>query len=149
MQPGVLAYCTSNLIGINLACLVIYVLGGYARSNELGRTLSWGVSLALIAMLIIPLGISFWQLTNKAKVNESVQKILVTRSLINRQDVEVVNLDVDWQTQPPSVKLSVKAANPVTPQEVAVIEDLLNNELKKQFSVVLDVTSSQQVTSVK
>ena len=143
-----LLYIT-NLIGINLACLVIYVLGGYARSNELGRTLSWGVSLVLIAMLTIPLGISFWQLTDKAKVNESVQKILVTRSLINRQDVEVVDLDVDWQTQPPSVKLSVKAANPVTPQEVAVIEDLLNNELKKSFSVVFDVTSSQQVTSVK
>ena len=141
-----LLYLT-NLIGINLACLVVYFLGGYTRSNELARNLSWGVSIFLITLLIIPLGISFWQLTSKAQVNESLQKILVTRSLINRQDVEVVDLDVNWQTQPPSVQLNVKAANPITPQEVAVIEDLLRSELNKPFVVMFDVTSSQQVTS--
>ncbi|MGK7938266.1 MAG: DUF389 domain-containing protein [Xenococcaceae cyanobacterium] len=141
-----LLYLT-NLIGINLACIVVYVWGGYARSNELGRNLSWGVSIALIIMLAIPLGISFWQLSNQAQVNYSINKILVTESQLNKKSIEVENLRVDWKTKPPSVLLKVKVAEPISSSEVEVVEKFLSQELKQKFSVVFDVTASQRVQS--
>lgn len=145
-QGASLLYLT-NLIGINLACLSVYVLGGYAGSNELSRTLSWGVSVALIALLAVPLGISFWQLLSQAQVNDSIQKILVTRAIADRQDVEVLNSKVNWKTKPPSVLLSIQIRDPVTPEEVAVVEQLLKNELGQPFKVVFYVTPSRLVES--
>ena len=141
-----LLYLT-NLIGINLACIVVYVWGGYARSNELGRNLSWSVSIALIIMLAIPLGISFWQLSNQAQVNYSLNKILVTESRLNQKSIEVESLRVDWQTQPPSVLLEVEVAEPISSAEVKVVEKLLQQQLNKTFVVIFDVTISHRVQS--
>lgn len=141
-----LLYMT-NLIGINLACIIVYVLGGYTKTNELARTLSWTISIILIVMLVIPLGVSFWQLISKAKIHDSVEKILVTRSLVNRRDVKVMKLDVNWQKKHPVVIVKVRATDPITPLEVMVIEKSLNLELSQSFKVVFDVTPNTLVES--
>ena len=139
---AILLYLT-NLIGINLACIIVYVWGGYARSNELGRNLSSGVSIILIIMLAVPLGLSFWQLINQAKVNQSIQKILV----INREDIEVENLQINWKTKPHSVLLKVKVSKPISSEEVKSVEQMLTKELQKPFVVTFDITPSLRVQS--
>ncbi|MGB3405642.1 MAG: DUF389 domain-containing protein [Microcoleaceae cyanobacterium] len=139
-----LLYIT-NLIGINLACIIIYVLGGYAKSSEVARTLSWGISLLLIMLLAAPLGISFWRLINHANVNKSVKEVLVTRSLVDRPDIEVIDLEIDWRRKPANVLVIVRATDPVTPQEVSIVEQVLSNELDVPFRVVFDVTPSTLV----
>ncbi|MGD2181626.1 DUF389 domain-containing protein [Lusitaniella coriacea] len=144
---GALLLYITNLIGINLACLAVYVLSGYARSNELSRTLSWGVSVALIFALIIPLGISFAQLINQGRANQSIEEILVNRSLINRPDIEIVHSDVNWREKPPSIMLSARTEKPVTADEVALVEELLKTELNRSFKVIFNVTPSQIVES--
>jgi uncharacterized hydrophobic protein (TIGR00271 family) len=141
-----LLYLT-NLIGINLACIAVYVLAGYAKSNEVTRNLSWGVSLVLIAILAIPLGISFWQLTNQARIDRSLKKILVTDSLINRQDIEVLHLKVNWRRKTPSILLNVRAVKPLTAEEVKLVEELLQKEFKRPFVVIFDVTPLERVQS--
>lgn len=139
-----LLYIT-NLIGINLACIIIYVLGGYAKSSEVARSLSWGISLLLILMLAAPLGISFWRLINHANVNQSIKEVLVTRSLVDRPDIEVLDLEIDWRPKPANVLVIVRAADPVTPKEVSIVERVLKNELGVPFKVVFDVTPSTLV----
>ncbi|MDJ0729749.1 MAG: TIGR00341 family protein [Crocosphaera sp.] len=141
-----LLYCT-NLIGINLACIIIYVLGGYAKSNELARTLSWTVSLLLIILLTVPLGISFWQLINKARIHDSIHKILVTRSLVNRRDVSIFNIRVNWNKTPPVVIVKVRAAKPIDPQEVEIVENRLKNELNNPYKVIFEVTPTSIIDS--
>ncbi|NEO29831.1 MAG: DUF389 domain-containing protein [Symploca sp. SIO3C6] len=142
-----LLYMT-NLIGINLACLLVYVLSGYARSNELGRSLSWVVSLVLIVLLAVPLGLSFWQLIQQAQVDNSVRKILVNRALVDRQDIEFIASEgIDWNNRPPSVKIIVRAAETITPEEVSLVEGLIESELGRPFKLVVDVTPSQRVES--
>lgn len=143
-----LLYVT-NLIGINLACLILYVLGGYAKSSELARTLSWGVSTVLIAMLAVPLGISFFQLVDHAHVNKSVREVLVTRSLVDRPDVEVLRIDVNWKKKPPVVFVTARSVDQITPKEVAIVEQVLERELTSQFKVIFDVTPAQLIESTR
>jgi uncharacterized hydrophobic protein (TIGR00271 family) len=142
-----LLYVT-NLIGINLACITVYVLGGYAKSSELARSLSWGLSLLLIVMLAVPLGISFWRLINHANVNKSVKEVLVTRSLVDRPDIEVLDLKINWRRKPAHVLVIVRSADPVTPQEVSIVEQVLKDELDLPFKVVFDVTPSRLVEAM-
>ncbi len=137
----------TNLIGINLACLIVYILAGYAGSNELGRNLSWGVSVILIAFLALPLGISFWQLVNQANVNDSIKEILVNLDIVDRYYVRVINPEVNWTTKPPLVLLRIQATNSVTPETVAEVEKQLRDKLGQPFKVMFDVTPSRLVES--
>ena len=78
-----------------------------------------------------------------------MEKILVARSLVDRQDVEVINLNINWRTKPPLVELNVRAVEPITPKEVAMVEDLLKQELEQPFTVIFDVTPSREVKSTR
>ncbi len=137
----------TNLIGINLACLGVYVLAGYARSSELARTISWGVSILLIVLLTIPLGISFFQLVNHAQVNNSIREILVTRSLVDRPDIEVDKISINWRKTTPEVLVVARTANQITPEEVAIVEQLLEQELALSLKVIFDVTPARLIES--
>ncbi|ERT04853.1 hypothetical protein M595_5191 [Lyngbya aestuarii BL J] len=137
----------TNLIGINLACLGVYVLAGYARSSELARTISWGVSILLIVLLTIPLGISFFRLVNHAQVNNSIREILVTRSLVDRPDIEVDKISINWRKTTPEVLVVARTANEITPEEVAIVEQLLKQELALSLKVIFDVTPAQLIES--
>lgn len=100
MGSGAMLLYLTNLLGINLACILVYILAGYAKSNEVARTLSWGVSLILIGLLAIPLAISFSKLIGQAKIHHSIQQILVNRSLSNPDEVKVFNLGINWNKNP-------------------------------------------------
>lgn len=142
-----LLYAT-NLIGINLACLLVYLFSGYARSNELSRSLSWVVSLMLIALLAVPLGLSFWKLTQQAQVNESVREILVERTLFDNQALGIIDSeDIDWSASPPSVKVTVQSTKIITPEEVSSVENSIEDKLGRRLKLVFHVTRSQRVES--
>ena len=137
----------TNLIGINLACLIVYILAGYAGSNELGRNLSGGVSVVLIALLAVPLGISFWQLHKQANINYSIKEILVNLEIVDGYYVRMITTEINWKTKPPSVLLRIQATNSITPEKVAEVEQQLKAQLKQPFKVIFDVTPSRRVES--
>ena len=145
-QGAGLLYLT-NLIGINLACLGVYVVSGYAKSDEFSRTLSWGVSGVLIVLLAVPLGISFGELNRQARVQSTVQKILTDPSMVKRSDIRILQSQVDWTTKPPSIRISVRAVQPITSNEVAMVERQLKTDLNRAFKVLFDVTPSEVVGS--
>ena len=147
LARGALLLYLTNLIGINLACLAVYVLSGYALSSELTRSLSWGVSAALIIMLTIPLGISFWRVLSDARAKDSLRYILSQNSVIQRPDVEIMRSQVDWRTEPPSLKLTVRADKKITSEEVGMVEQILTKQLRRPYQVVFYVTPSQTVWS--
>lgn len=145
-QGAFLLYIT-NLIGINLACLLVYVFSGYARSNEVTRTLSWGVSIGLIGLLALPLGFSFVELIQQAQANDSIRNILVENSQFSRSDIELIRSDIDWNYHPPSITVVVRSVEPITPQDVTLLEDLIKTKMGRTFKVVFDVTASTKVES--
>lgn len=134
----------TNLLGINLACTIVYVLAGYTRRNkQFSRTLSWGVSAILVAILVIPLGVSSLQLIRQSRLNYSVRTILADSPLLARQDVELLDTRIAWEEA--EIELLVKAAEPITPNEVMVVERALTGELGEPFKVAFDVTQSTKV----
>ncbi|MGK7916528.1 MAG: DUF389 domain-containing protein [Prochloraceae cyanobacterium] len=143
-QGATLLYLT-NLIGISFACLIIYILGGYAGSNELSRNLSWGVSGFLIALLAVPLGISFWQLLGQTRVEDAIPKAI--SFALKRPDIKVIDSEVIWKTKPASVILRVQAIELVTPEDVAKLEQILREQLGQPFEVFVEVIPSRQVKS--
>lgn len=140
-----LLYCT-NLLGITLACTLVYVLVGYTqRDNQFSRTLSWSVSAILMVILIIPLSISSLELIRKSRLDYSMRTILSNNPLLVRQDVELLETRIDWQTS--EIELVVRAVELITPEEVALVEQAVATELGQPFSVSFNVTQSTKVNT--
>ncbi|MGB3613942.1 MAG: DUF389 domain-containing protein [Elainellaceae cyanobacterium] len=138
-----LLYLT-NLLGINLACMLVYVLAGYTRNkNQISRTLSWSISALLIGALVIPLGFSSWQLVRQSQLNFAIRQLLAQDALLGREDIQVLETVVLWD--PREVRLAVRATEPITPAQVGLVEKAIRAQMGQPFTVVFDVTQSTRV----
>ena len=145
-SSGAFLLYVTNLLGINLACTLVYVFAGYTRrNNQFSRTLSWGVSAALIAILVIPLGISSLDLIRASRLNYSMRSILNNNALLSRQDVEILDVNVDWQAS--EIEMIVRATDPITPEEATIVEQAVATELGQPFDVAFNVTQSTRVSA--
>ncbi|WP_293093767.1 DUF389 domain-containing protein [Moorena sp. SIO3I6] len=139
-QGAFLLYIT-NLIGINLACMIVYVFSGYAQSTELSRSLNWGFSLVLIAVLVVPLGLTFWDVLEQGRVEEPVQELINKSQVFNKPGItEVSTWKINRKTNPPSIEMDIRSIKPITPEQVKRFEDAVNIKLGKPFKVIVEVT---------
>ncbi|NEP61848.1 MAG: DUF389 domain-containing protein [Symploca sp. SIO2G7] len=140
-----LLYLT-NLLGISFACTIVYVVAGYTRGdNQFSRTLSWGVSAALMLLLFVPLGVSSLDLVRKSRLNYSMRKILSSSSLLVRRDVELLETRILWNSS--EIELVVQTTQPITSQEVGLIEQAVATELGQPFTVFFNVVEATRVGS--
>ncbi|MEM1239083.1 MAG: DUF389 domain-containing protein [Cyanobacteria bacterium P01_H01_bin.26] len=143
---GALLLYMTNLLGISLACTIVYVVAGYTRSdNQFSRTLSWGVSAALMLLLVIPLGLSSTQLVRKSRLDYSMRSILNNSTLLARRDVELLETNIIWQAS--EIELMVQATEPITSREVDIVEKAVATELGRPFRVFFNVVQTTKVGS--
>lgn len=136
-----LLYLT-NLLGITLSCMLIFLATGYTPLYRAKKALSWTVALTVI--LLVPLGISFFQLTRQAQLEASLKRALLNRT-ITFQRLVLINSDVDWLSDPPVVRLSVRSREPVTPRQVMLLEEFLAKEMGQHFTLVFEVGQIEEV----
>jgi len=142
-QGAGLLYLT-NLLGIALACMIVFWLAGYAPFAQARRPLlAAGV---LTSFLILPLGIRFGQLTQQARLESRLRTALLNRT-ITFQQLELTNLQTQWRTTPPTVRLQVNAKQAVTPRQVELLEAFLAREMGQSFRLVFIVSYVEEVTA--
>lgn len=135
-----LLYLT-NLLGITLACMLVFSMGGYTK---ISRALGW--TLALTAIMLIPLGASFIELVKQARLQAAINKTLVRRTVtVGQPRVELMRTRVNWQANPPIVYLNVRAATEITPKQVRLVQDFIAQEMGQPFELVFLVGQVQQV----
>ncbi len=136
-----LLYLT-NLLGITLACMLTFLLAGYASLKRARKVISW--TLAFTAILLIPLGASFFQLIRQAQLEVSLRRALLNRT-ITFQRLLLLESDVNWLTNPPQVRLNVRTKEPVTPRQVTLLEKFLEKEMGQAFTLIFEVGKVEEV----
>ncbi len=141
-----LLYLT-NLLGITLACTIVFIWGGYyLEGSRLGRALGW--ILALTGILIVPLFLSFWTLLAKASLQSTIKEKLLRETITVGQQVDLIKpVEVNWNKNPPEVYLSVRAKTPVTSKQVREVEEYLYRRLGKRFNLVFQVSQLREIRS--
>jgi uncharacterized hydrophobic protein (TIGR00271 family) len=137
-----LLYLT-NLLGISLACMLTFLVTGYSPFHHARKALLW--ALTLTGVLLIPLTVSFTQLVRQAQLETHLKQALLNRT-VTFQRLELLKTDTNWLTNPPQVRLSVRAQEPVTSKQVRLLETFLSKEMGQAFTLVFEVS---QVTEVK
>lgn len=136
-----LLYLT-NLLGITLACMLIFLLAGYASLSRAQKPLF--VTLALTAIMVIPLGISFAQLLQQAQLETTLRYALLDKTVTFHQ-LQLVSSDINWLTNPPQVHLNVRANTSITPKQVELLEKFIQRQMGQPFALIFDVSRVKEV----
>ncbi|MBW4609013.1 MAG: hypothetical protein KME22_17845 [Hassallia sp. WJT32-NPBG1] len=101
-------------------------------------------TLTLTGALLIPLSVSFGELVRQARLESSLRKVLLNRTL-TFQRLSLLKSDTNWLTNPPQVRLSVRAKEPITPKQVRLLEAFLAKEMGRPFKLIFEVSQVEEV----
>ncbi|MEG4375289.1 DUF389 domain-containing protein [Microcoleus sp. M2_C5] len=136
-----LLYLT-NLLGITLSCMLTFLMAGYTPLHRARKAIFW--ALALTAILVIPLGVSFAELIEQAQLEASLKRALLNRT-ITFQRVELIATDTNWLTKPPEVRLIVRSSEALTPKQVQLLEEFVEKEMGQPFTLIFQVSQVEEV----
>ncbi|MEH1809864.1 DUF389 domain-containing protein [Nostoc sp.] len=136
-----LLYLT-NLLGIALSCMVTFLVAGYTSMARARQPLIW--TMALTAILLIPLGVSFARLVRQAQLESSLRRALLNRTVTFGR-LQLLNSNTNWLTNPPEVRLSVRAREPVTPRQVELLEAFIKQEMGQAFTLIFEVGQVEEI----
>lgn len=137
-----LLYLT-NLLGITLSCMLVFLITGYISLRRARQALGW--TLVFTAILLIPLVVSFVQLVRQNQLEASLKGALLNRT-ITFQQVTLVKSDTNWFTNPPEVRLSVRSQKVLTGKQVRLLEEFVTKAMHKKFILIFEVSQVEQVT---
>ncbi len=140
-QGATLLYLT-NLLGITLACMLTFVIMGYSPIKRAGAALFW--TLLLTATLLLPLSVSFTQLVQQTNIETSLKNALLTKT-ITFQRLELLKINTNWSTYPPQVRFIVRTQVPVTPKQVGLLEEFVQKEMGRAFTLIFEVSQVEEV----
>ncbi|WP_374939401.1 DUF389 domain-containing protein [Tolypothrix sp. FACHB-123] len=138
-----LLYLT-NLLGITLSCMLTFLVAGYTSLSRAHRPLLW--TLALTAVLLIPLGVSFARLVRQGQLEMSLRSALLNRT-VTFQRLRLINSNTNWLANPPEVRLIVRAQEPVTPRQVQLLENFIESQMGQRFTLIFEVGQVEEIRS--
>ncbi len=136
-----LLYLT-NLLGITLACMLVFILAGYTRvSNALGWTSF------LTALLVLPLGTSFVNLIQQQRLEAEINRKLVNETITVGQGVQNSKIKVIWTKNPPLVYVILATDKEITPRQVQLVTEHIRQRMRRKFDLVFNVIPVKKVTA--
>ncbi|MFL0790839.1 MAG: DUF389 domain-containing protein [Prochlorococcus sp.] len=138
----------TNLLGILTGGLVIMGLKEpFFREKVLTSRLSL-ISFILTGILLVPLGISFRILllragheTTRAEIQRTIKSFLENQTLTfgDNPEVEVNQVDINWQQNPPIIRVLVRVSNPDLPsyKQISAVQEEINNRQGLRFKLVV------------
>ncbi len=144
LSVGATLLYLTNLLGITLACMVVFVLIGYIPLHQGRRALT--IAFALTGLLVIPLAVSFSRLVEQARLQQQVRQALL-RGTVTFQRLDLLGMETSWVSDPPIVRLNVRAQEPVTPRQVELLEDYISQRMNRPFKLVLQVSNVEEITA--
>ena len=140
-QGATLLYLT-NLLGITLSCMFIFLLAGYGTFRRARKALL--SILTFTVLLVVPLGFSFVRLVRQAQLETSLRQALLNRT-VTFQQLDLLSSTTNWLVTPPEVRLNVRAREPITPRQVALLEEFVRREMGQPFTLVFSVGQVEEI----
>ncbi|MEY2976613.1 MAG: hypothetical protein RLZZ435_750, partial [Cyanobacteriota bacterium] len=144
-SSGAFLLYLTNLLGISLACMVVFSLSGYipTKQRKVRGILRLVVGLTLI--LVVPLAISFDRLVREARLKTEIKALLLRETITVGKQVRLLLFEIDTRQTPIQIYLTVETDTPPTSLQVRLLEEFLWNRLERSFNLVFRVSEVSQV----
>ena len=153
LASGAFLLYLTNLLGITLSCIIIFIFGGYYLNYDQTSQALTGF-IAMTGILVFPLFISFGNLLQQERFEGQIKNLLENKTVTVGQQSELVELSVQWPSFPwseeyPIILVTVRenTKNPITPTQVRLVEKLIEKDLGKKFKLVLRVSQLREVVA--
>lgn len=151
LASGAFLLYFTNLLGITLSCITIFIFGGYYFSyNKTSQAL--GGLIAITSIITFPLFVSFGNLLWQEKFEGRIKNLLENKTVTVGQQSELISLKVQWPMFPwsnehPIILVTVQenTRNPITPTQVRLVEKLIEQDFGKKFKLLLRVSQLREV----
>jgi uncharacterized hydrophobic protein (TIGR00271 family) len=137
-----LLYLT-NLLGITLACLVVFYLAGFSNFHRAGRALL--LTSLLTIVLLIPLGYSFTTLVNQTRLERLLTKKLLNRTITFQSNTQLLDTSINWLSQPPSVRLLVRSSQSITPHQARLLQEFITNAMGQPIDLSIQLSKVDDI----
>lgn len=129
-QGSFLLYLT-NLLGITLACMIIFILAGY---TEASHALGW--TLGLTGLLVLPLGLSFARLVIQSQLQQTLRETLLNKTVtLGQRPITLTNIKMNWNSNPPLATLNVQTQEEITPKQVTLVQEFISQQMGRPFKL--------------
>ncbi|MFP4298546.1 MAG: DUF389 domain-containing protein [Spirulinaceae cyanobacterium] len=146
-SSGAFLLYLTNLLGITLACMTVFIIAGYAKATR-----SLGVAMALTSLLFLPLGSNFVQLLREAQLQQqqrelenAIAHILERQTITVGQNTQLLQTQINWKTNPPQVFLVLAAQKEITPKQVQDVEAFIARRLNQSMRLYIYVNQVKVV----
>ena len=141
LAAGAFLLYVTNLLGITLSCMIVFVLAGYTKLSR-----AVGITTIITLVLVVPLGASFIRLLEQQKIEAEVRNQLINETYTIGQDVENVSIRVLWTSKIPEVYVTLQTDKTITPIQVDLTEKYINRRLRRTFKLTLFVSPLTVIT---
>ena len=150
---GALLLFATNLLGIMVGAMASLGTLETVYRRRLFHSRLGLTSVALTALLVIPLGSSFFRLVNQTRqenkaqqLEDTIEQRLRSSTITLGRDpaIDLVGLSIDWQQNPPLIRARVRVTDPElpTPKQVAAVQEFINrNQAPLRFRLVVQRTA--------
>jgi len=150
---GALLLFATNLLGIMVGAMASLGTLEKVYRRRLFHSRLGLTSVALTALLVIPLGSSFFRLLNRSQqetkaqqVEATIEKRLRSSTITLGGDpaIDLVGLSINWQQNPPLIRARVRVTDPElpTPKQVAAVQAFINQQQAPlRFRLVMQRTA--------
>lgn len=142
LSLGALLLYLTNLLGITFSCMVTFFLAGYTPFSQARRALT--LAGIFTSLLLVPLGISFVDLVHQNRLEASLKKALLNQT-ITFQRVQLVDIQTNWLVNPPEVRLTVRSSELITPRQVQLLEEFVQQSMKRPFTLIFEVSQVSEI----
>ncbi|WP_013325212.1 TIGR00341 family protein [Gloeothece verrucosa] len=146
-----LLYLT-NFLGITLACMLVYIWGGYSFNfRKTSVALLWLISLTVV--LIFPLFFSFVNLIQQKRLEGILKELLRSETITFGQQAQLSKLNVQWSlpwSKKPSqltlFVLRISDQPALTVNQIRKVEKFLAEKLHQSFKITVFVIPYQKIS---
>jgi uncharacterized hydrophobic protein (TIGR00271 family) len=137
LAQGALLLFVTNLLGIMVGAMATLAALEKAYRQRLFNNRLGLTSVVLTVLLVLPLGNSFLRLLQQARREHRAYQLQATIEQQLRRNtitlgsdpaVELVDLSIDWQANPPLIRARVRVTDPQLPTQaqVAAVQEFIN-----------------------
>ena len=138
LSYGALLLFITNLLGITLACSVVFVL---FRLAEKGARRGLITTAILVVAVAVPLVFATLRLIEQQRLESILRESLVNDTQTFKH-VELVSTNIDWVTNPIRVQLLVRMQGTLTPTQVGFLQSFASKRIrsKRPLQLIVGIT---------
>ncbi len=142
-SAGALAIFVTNLVGISLACAVVFACTGYAPQRRWNAVAGFAVFACAVAAISPVLGEAGY----RARQVSAIEHFLATHSSRFAPSVLAVeSTTVSWKAEPYALLVLVRAPRVPTGEEVRRLNDAIDRETGQHYAVTVVADPAITVT---